>query len=131
MTHPLINKLKHNRVEPRVSFEQLVAARRAEMHKKKIYEANGSYKDFPVVPAILETFGGFGPEFIKLLKSVSRFDAHHSAQVTLDRLISRVAVLLVKGNHALELSGVPKAMAAYAGQHFAPFYSRGALAVFE
>ena len=130
VTHPLINKHKHNRLEPRVAYEPLYAARQAEMHKNKIYEDNGAYKDFPVIPAILETFGGFGTELTKLLKTVSKFDFAHPTSVVFDRLASRLAVLLVRGNHALELTGVPKALNHYAAEHFASF-RRGAAAIYE
>lgn len=130
VTHPMINKLKRQKSKFIVS-EPLVAARAAELHKTKKYDANGAYTDFPVTPAILETLGGFGPAFVKLLKTVSKFDDQHSVQATFERLADRVAVLLAKGNHALELTGVPKAMAAYARKHFAPFYARQSFAVFD
>jgi hypothetical protein len=114
VTHPTINKNSKGK-NPLASREQLVAARRVELHKEKIYADNGAYNDFPVVPAILETFGGFGPEFTKLLHLVSKFDAFHTPQAAYDRLVSRIAVLLVKGNHALELSGVPRTIRASFG----------------
>lgn len=130
VTHPLINKFKHNQLVPPVSTEQLYAARRAEQHKIKIYEKNGSYNDFPVTPAIFETFGGFGPELTKLLKNVSKFDSSHPTHAVYDRLVSTLAVLLVRGNYALELSGVPKALNHYASEHFTSL-RRGAAAIYD
>lgn len=107
VTHPAQSALLRGR-EPPVTRQLLVAATRVEEQKARKYAQCAAYAGETVVPFVLETYGGIGPQALRLVNKLAACMAADERTEYKERVLDMLAVALAKGNYLVESHFVRK-----------------------